>query len=430
MSNPNLYAHFLECRSVSTDTRKIKPGCLFVALRGEKFNGNSFAAEALALGARYAVIDDKNFEVPGGTILVSDTLLALQQLAREHRERLTIPVISLTGSNGKTTTKELVREVLSKKYRTFATTGNLNNHIGVPLSLLAIDDSIEIAVIEMGANHLGEIALLSSIAQPTHGLITNIGKAHIGTFGGFENIVRGKSELYQFLREHEGVVFINSQNPILANMAKRFNNPVFYPAPGDFVEVALVASDPWVQIRTETNQLITTHLVGAYNFENIAVALCIGKYFGVAAADAAQAVAEYQPANMRSQVVEKGSNKIILDAYNANPSSMAAAIDSLASMQAKNKVLILGDMFELEEEAEREHRAILQQIATKSFHAVYACGQLFFRVRDALPTAKYFETRDELIREIIKNPVRQATILIKASRGMGFERVMDVLPND
>ena len=426
MSNPNLYPKFLECCKVSTDTRQITPGCLFFALRGDKFNGNAFAAEALAKGARYAVIDDPNFEVAGRTILVADALQALQQLAREHRQRLAIPVIGLTGSNGKTTSKELVREVLSRKYRTFATVGNLNNHIGVPLSILSIDETIEIAVIELGANHVGEIALLSSIAQPTHGFITNIGKAHIGTFGGFENIVRGKSELYQFLREHAGTVFINSQNAILANMAKRFAHPIMYPGPADFVHVELVASDPWVQVKTEAGAVITTHLVGAYNFENIAAALCIGKYFEVPAAAAQQAIADYRPANMRSQVLVRGTNKIILDAYNANPSSMAAAIESLAAMHAANKVVIVGDMFELEDEADNEHRHILELIRTKNFQAAFICGHLFFRVREAAPDAKFFQTRDELMHALQAQPLQHATVLIKASRGMGLEKVLDV----
>lgn len=428
MSNLDLYEKFLACGKVCTDTRQITPGCLFFALRGEKFNGNVFAAEALAKGARYAVIDDANFEVAGRTLLTADVLLALQQLARDHRQRLAIPIIGLTGSNGKTTSKELVREVLSRKYRTFATAGNLNNHIGVPLSVLAIDEKTEIAVIEMGANHVGEIALLSSIAMPTHGFITNIGKAHIGTFGGFENIIRGKSELYQFLREHGGTVFINSQNPILANMAKRFANPVLYPAPGDFYHAELIASDPWVQVRTENGETVTTHLVGAYNFENIAAALCIGKYFGVPAREAQEAIARYQPANMRSQVIEKGSNKIILDAYNANPSSMAAAIESFAAMKAIHKVLILGDMFELEGEADREHIGILELIGSKHFDDVFLCGALFSRVRDTWPAGHYYATREELIHALRDKPIRNAAVLIKASRGMGLEQVVNALP--
>src|SRR5690606_10410469 len=293
-----------------------------------------------------------------------------------HRDQLTIPVIGLTGSNGKTTSKELLHAVLAKKFKTFATKGNLNNHIGVPLSLLSIDDTIEIAVIEMGANHLGEIADLCTIANPTHGFITNIGKAHIGTFGGFDNIIRGKSELYMHLINHQGVVFINSQNPILFNMAKRFKDPILYPAKGDYFHCELISADPYVKIRTEDGQEAETKLIGAYNFENVANALCIGKFFGVDATLALQAVAEYEPANMRSQVIRKNSNTIILDAYNANPSSMEAAIKNLAGMKAQHKVLILGDMFELEEEAETEHRHIGKLILDLGFTDVLLCGEL------------------------------------------------------
>jgi len=428
MTPTDLYAAFRACKQISTDTRTISPGCLFFALRGDRFDGNRFAAEAIEKGARYAVIDQPEFALPGRTLLVPDTLNALQQLARTHRAQLAIPVIGLTGSNGKTTSKELVREVLQKKFRTFATAGNLNNHIGVPLSILAIDETAEIAVIEMGANHVGEIALLSAIAQPTHGFITNIGKAHIGTFGGFENIVRGKSELYQFLREQNGVVFINSQNALLANMARRFKNPVLYPAVGDYLHAELLRSAPFVEVKTETGEVIATHLVGDYNFENIAVALCIGKFFGVPAADAHQAIAAYRPANMRSQLLERGSNKIILDAYNANPSSMAAAIESLAALKTERSVLVLGDMFELEGEADKEHRALLELIGSKAFHTVYLCGPLFFGVRDALPAGWFFQTRDALIGHLLLHPPAQTTVLIKGSRGMGLEKILDALP--
>jgi UDP-N-acetylmuramoyl-tripeptide--D-alanyl-D-alanine ligase len=428
MAPTDLYSLFLACGQVSTDTRSVVAGSLFFALRGDRFDGNRFAGEALEKGARWAVIDNPDFEVAGRTILVSDTLDALQALARTHRARLKIPVIGLTGSNGKTTSKELLRAVLQKKFRTFATPGNLNNHIGVPLSLLAVDQSMEMAVIEMGANHVGEIARLSDIAQPTHGFITNIGKAHIGTFGGFENIVRGKSEMFQYLREHGGVVFVNSQNPLLANMAKRFKNPVFYPAAGDFLHAELVEADPWVKVKTETGEIIATQLAGAYNFENIAVALCVGKYFGVPAAAAHEAIAAYRPANMRSQIIGRGSNQIILDAYNANPNSMAAAIESLHALHAPRKVLVLGDMFELEAEADREHRAVLELIGAKAFQDVFLCGNLFWRVRDALPSGHFFETRDAMARHLAQHPPQNATILIKGSRGMGLEKILDVMP--
>ena len=250
-----LYRNYLETGKVSTDTRHITPGSVFFALKGDTFNANEFASEAIAKGAKYAVVDDERFVKGEQYVLVEDSLVALQKLARHHRDQLTIPILGLTGSNGKTTSKELVNAVLSKKFRTHATKGNLNNHIGVPLTILSIDKSIEVAVIEMGANHLGEIALLSSIANPTHGFITNIGKAHIGTFGGFENIIRGKSELYQHLIFNNGTVFINSQNSILANMARRFNSPVFYPTPGDYYSCELIESDPFVNSKPKMVKL-------------------------------------------------------------------------------------------------------------------------------------------------------------------------------
>jgi UDP-N-acetylmuramoyl-tripeptide--D-alanyl-D-alanine ligase len=348
-------------------------------------------------------------------------------LARHHRNQLTIPVIALTGSNGKTTTKELVSAVLSKKFKTYATRGNLNNHIGVPLTILAVDPTVEIAVIEMGANHVGEIALLCEIANPTHGFITNIGKAHIGTFGGFENIVRGKAELFQHLRSNGGIVFINSLNPLLVNLAKAFDEPVFYPAEGDFYHAELLDADPRARIKAENGEEVHSQLIGAYNFENIAAALCIGKYFGVNNSEANQAVAEYVPANMRSQIVRKETNTIILDAYNANPSSMHAAIENLSRMRADNKVLILGDMFELEGEAEREHQAIGRLIKEKGFLEIYLCGNLFKAALREIPHAKYFSKKDELIVELKQFPLSHATVLVKASRGIGLETVVEFL---
>ncbi len=424
MDIASLYQLYLKSGKVSTDTRQIAPGSLFFAIKGPKYNANALAQEAIAKGAIYAVVDEKEYATDDRTILVEDVLTTLQQLARHHRDQLKIPVICLTGSNGKTTSKELLNAVLSKKYITLATKGNLNNHIGVPLTILSIDSSVEIAIIEMGANHVGEIALLSSIAKPTHGFITNIGKAHIGTFGGFENIIRGKSELYQHLITQDGVVFINSQNPILANMAKRFKNPIFYPAKGDYYQCELISADPFIKIQTEEGTILNTQMIGSYNFENIAAALCIGNYFGVEPGKAEQAVVEYVPGNMRSQIIQKGTNTIILDAYNANPSSMQAAVESLAGMKAKNKVAILGDMYELEEEAEKEHRTLGKLLQEKKLDRVYLCGTLIRAAKEECPAARHFETRELLIDELKKNPKTDSTILVKASRGMGLEGVV------
>ena len=427
MTIQELYGRYKEGGKVSTDTRQITAGSIFFALRGEKFDANEFAAEALAKGASHAVIDDARCRKDDRYILVENVLRALQDLARHHRDQLKIPVIGLTGSNGKTTSKELVNAVLGAKFRTHATKGNLNNHIGVPLTILAIDPAVEISVVEMGANHVGEIAALCNIANPTHGFITNIGKAHIGTFGGFDNIIRGKSELYQHLLSTNGVAFINTRNEILLNMAKRFQKPVLYPNRGDFYHAELLSADPYVKVRTEDGHEVQTNLVGGYNFENIATALCIGKYFGVDAADANQAIARYVPANMRSQVVQKGSNTIILDAYNANPSSMQAAIDNIAAMKAARKVLILGDMFELEEEAAAEHQAIGKLIREKGFENVYLCGTLFKSALREIPNAKYFVKKEELAQELRQYPIAGSTILVKASRGIGLETIVEYL---
>jgi UDP-N-acetylmuramoyl-tripeptide--D-alanyl-D-alanine ligase len=422
-----LYEKYVTSGKVSTDTRQIIPGSIFFALRGPRFNANALAKEALQKGAQYAVVDDPAFATGDQIMLVDDVLNALQALARLHRTHLSIPVIGLTGSNGKTTSKELVSAVLGKKYKTYATRGNLNNHIGVPLSVLSIDSSFEMAVIEMGANHVGEIALLSSIAQPTHGFITNIGRAHIGTFGGFENIIRGKSELYQHLLMHDGTVFINSQNHILANMAKRFKQPVLYPAKGDYYHAELLDADPFIRFKTAEGVKVQTQLMGSYNFENIAAALCIGKFFGVPADDANDAVATYVPGNMRSQIVNRGSNTIILDAYNANPSSMEAAIKNLASMKAPRKVVILGDMYELEEEAEKEHKKIGELLHENNIAEAYLCGPLMNAARSTYRHGRFFESREELIEHLKKHPLENAVILIKASRGMALEKVADVL---
>lgn len=427
MNINDLYKKFLASRIVSTDSRHIKEGSLFFALKGDRFNANAFSDEALQKGAAFAVIDDAQYKSSERHILVQDTLAALQDLARHHRSQLKIPVVGLTGSNGKTTSKELINVVLSQKYKTFATQGNLNNHIGVPLSILSIDEHIEIAVIEMGANHLGEIALLCSIAQPTHGFITNIGKAHIGTFGGYENIIRGKSELYDHLLRQGGTVFINSRDEILSNMAKRFREPVMYYQPGDYYTCSLTDSNPYISFRAENGETVQTNLIGAYNFENIAAALCIGKYFQVDAAAANKAIASYTPGNMRSQVVRKENRTIILDAYNANPSSMKAAVENLATMDANRKVLILGDMFELEEEAEKEHQALGKLVQELRFSEVYLCGKLMKVAQLEIPSAKHFEKKEDLIAVLKANDFAGATILVKASRGIGLEAVVDFL---
>ena len=427
MSIEFLYEKYIQHRLVSTDSRKVLPGSVFFALRGENFNGNLYARQALESGAIWAIIDDPAYADLERTTLVDDSLKCLQDLARFHRTKLKIPVIGLTGSNGKTTSKELVHAVLSKKFKTVATKGNLNNHIGVPLTILTIQDDAEMAIIEMGANHVGEIALLSSISMPTHGFITNIGKAHIGTFGGFENIIRGKTELYQFLIEHKGVVFINSANPILSAMIHRFEHPVLYPGKSDSIHITLVNQSPFLEVQSDDGPIISTRLSGVYNFENIAVALCIGKYFGVPPEQSAAAVSGYVPSNMRSQLIEKGSNTIILDAYNANPSSMEAALRNLATAGTKSKVAILGDMYELGDDTIAEHQRIGRLIQELGIDQAIVCGPLMGDAAKVNPAIKHFESKQELISHLTQNPCDQKLILVKASRGMGLETILDYL---
>ena len=421
-----LYTLFKECSGVSIDTRNITPGCLFIALRGPNFNANEFAKEALDKGAKYALVDQPEYASAPNILEISDGLITLQELAKHHRRQLNIPVIGITGSNGKTTTKELISKVLGTTFNTFATRGNLNNHIGVPLTILSISQKVEIAIVEMGANHIGEIADLCEIAQPTHGLITNIGKAHIEGFGGFEGVIRGKSELYQYLIQHDREVFINSQDPILSNMSKRFSHPIFYPEKGDFLNVTYTGSNPYLNFIGERNIEIPTKLIGAYNFNNIAAALCIAKYFKVPTVSAEEAVAQYEPTNNRSQVLQKETNTIVLDAYNANPSSMNAALENFDQMEATNKVVILGDMMELGEESDQLHREIVAT-TKKGISKVLLCGSMMMKARDANPEASCFANRDELIDWLTRNPIKDSTILIKASRGIGLEEVLEYI---
>ncbi|AYQ34181.1 UDP-N-acetylmuramoyl-tripeptide--D-alanyl-D-alanine ligase [Runella sp. SP2] len=427
MTISQLYDCFLACNGVSTDTRQIVEGCLFVALRGDKFDGNVYAKDALEKGAKYAIVDNSEYAVDNRFLLVENSLEALQQLANHHRRQLNIPVVGLTGSNGKTTTKELIAAVLSKKFRTYATKGNLNNHIGVPLTLLAIDKSYEMAVVEMGANHQKEIALLSSIAEPTHGMITNIGKAHLEGFGGIEGVRKGKGELFDWLSTSGGTVFVNGANATLQEMAneRNFSEKVLYLA--DATAPQLLEDTPLVIYQDAHQQTVHTHLTGRYNFENIAAALAIGAYFGVSDQDANAAVAEYNPTNNRSQIIQKGSNTVIMDAYNANPSSMAAAIENFGKLKAERKMVILGDMLELGDESPTEHLALGKLVAAQKFDVVILAGKLMKDALSALPKAYYFPDKFSLHNWVIDHPQQNTHVLIKGSRGMGLETVVPYL---
>lgn len=423
-----LYELYLKSTGVSTDTRKVGDGNIWFALKGPNFDANGFADQALEKGASVVVIDDNSFAKDDRYFVVEDGLTALQQLGNHHRNQLNIPFIGITGSNGKTTTKELMREVLAKKYKVHATEGNLNNHIGVPLTLLQIDASIEIAIIEMGANKVGDIAELCEIANPTHGLITNIGKAHLEGFGGVEGVIRGKSELYHHLIQRDGVIFVNSQSHVLANIAeRRMKAPLYYPAKDDYLHAELLESHPSLRLRGEGGIQVTTHLTGAFNFENICAALAVGKYFEVQPQLAFDAVAHYNPDNNRSQVIEKGTNQILLDAYNANPSSMSVALKHFAGKDAAKKVVILGDMFELGDDAPKEHESIGKLTADLNFDEVHLCGKLMEFGKLGNPNAHYWPKKEGLKARLKSKPIHNAAIMIKGSRGMSLETLLESL---
>jgi len=426
MEITKLYQCFLECKTVSTDTRKIAPGSLFVALKGDNFDANTFAAEALAKGAGYVVIDNPAYNISDKTILVNDSLDALQQLAQHHRRQLGLPVIALTGSNGKTTTKELINVVLSKKYNTTATIGNLNNHIGVPLTLLSFTNDTEIGIVEMGANHQKEIELLCSIAEPNFGYITNFGKAHLEGFGGFEGVIKGKSELYDYLQQRTKMAFVNLDDAI--QKEKTDTLPRFTFAADDYncdVRIEAVKADPMVSLKFNGLD-IQSHLIGIYNAANISAAVAIGSYFKVTDADIKDAIEGYVPANNRSQLLNKGSNSIILDAYNANPSSMAAAIINFLQLDAKHKVAILGDMFELGEESLDEHRKIVMMLADENIE-VYFIGKDFHFHKIDRSNLHFYRTFDDAKNEFDARNFMNSTILIKGSRGMSLERIVELL---
>lgn len=426
-----LYELYLKSTGVSTDTRRIGPGNLFFALKGPNFNANEFAPKALEMGASVVVIDDPKYWVEDDEryFICEDVLTTLQKLATFHRRKFNIPVIGLTGSNGKTTSKELLNAVLNQKFNTLATIGNLNNHIGVPLTLLRLKPEHEIAIIEMGANKQGDIKELCDITEPTHGFITNIGKAHLEGMGGPEGVLKTKTELFQHLRETKGTVFINSQDPILSNMAKRFENPVLYPAKGDFCEVNFLGADPFVKFSVEgVEGEYLTSMIGAYNFGNIANALTIGKFFGVEMEKAVAGIVNYKPENMRSQLIEKRTNTIILDAYNANPSSMEVAIRTFGQMTGKkHKMVILGDMFELGDHAVEEHRKLGEIVSEYPIDKVCFTGKLITSALEKAPKALYFPDPFSLRNWLEDSKLEDYLILIKGSRGMKLEGLVDFI---
>lgn len=431
MQIEKLYDIYKQYPSISTDTRNIKDNSIFFALKGANFNGNAFARQALENGAAYVVVDEVEFAKGEQYILVDDVLKALQDLALYHRQQLNIPVVGITGTNGKTTSKELVYAVLSQQFRTYATQGNLNNHIGVPLTLLSIDDSYEMAIVEMGANHIGEIEFLSKIARPTHGFITNVGKAHLEGFGSFEGVKKTKGELYDFIAKSGGTLFLQADNAHLEEMASQrtFTKVVKYGfSDTNAIVGKLLMANPYLSIawkegdKSESYE-VYTHLTGSYNTENILAAIAVGLEFGMNPATINQGIASYVPKNNRSQITKTSRNVIVADFYNANASSMAAALDNMQVLTADHKVVILGDMFELGDESFEEHKALVNKAKSLGFERLIFVGKEFFKHKD--DSAEFYKTTDEAKAEV--STLNDSFILLKASRGMAFERLLEVL---
>jgi UDP-N-acetylmuramoyl-tripeptide--D-alanyl-D-alanine ligase len=428
----NLYQQYLKHPIICTDTRSIQKDCIFFALKGDNFDANAFASAALAAGAAYAVIDDKKYFTGDNYILVEDVLTTLQDLARFHRSQLKIPVIGLTGSNGKTTTKELINAVLSEKFITYATKGNLNNHIGVPLTVLAIGTDVEIAIVEMGANHKKEIEFLCSIAQPTHGLITNIGHAHLEGFGGFEGVKQGKSELYNWLKAHDGITYIYKDNAILMEMAQTaaLQNIIFYGQDTmNAISGELQASDPFLELnwsKAGKQYRTKTNLTGSYNFENILAAICIADFFGLSPIEINTGLSAYQPNNNRSQLTQTTNNQVICDFYNANPSSMDAALKNLQNLSAQRKVAIIADMFEMGEESLMLHQKIAANAIGMGFDETLLIGKDFYAVKQE-SDARYFPNTESAMEYLQAHPVKDSLVLLKGSRGMALEKMLPLL---
>lgn len=433
MNIQELYSCFLEADGISIDTRNITPNSLFFALKGDNFDANEFAQEALNKGACYVIMDNPKFVTDRDKMfLVPNTLQALQQLANYHRQQLGLPIIALTGSNGKTTTKELIKAVLSRKYNVKATQGNYNNYIGVPLTLLQFDDETDIGIVEMGANHLNEIALLCTIAQPDYGYITNFGKAHLEGFGGFEGVIKGKSELYDYLEDNHKIAFVNMDDPRQDAKTMTFSRFTFGSKETEAnVEIEIIKHTEVAEIQLE-KQRITSHLTGQYNATNIAAAVAIGQYFGVSLAEANQAIQDYIPTNNRSQWIKQEPFAILLDAYNANPSSMELAVANFNQLPAISpKIYILGDMFELGTASEKEHQSIIKQVEETTFEQAFFIGKEFARVKDTTTSTalSFYETLADFLaqHEDVTQLLANHTVLIKGSRGMALEKIISFL---
>ena len=428
MNLSDLYDLYLHHRRITTDSRDCPKGSVFFALKGEKFDGNRYAEKALQAGCSYAVIDDPQYEVPDRTVLVDNVLDTLQQLARMHRKAMNIPVIGITGTNGKTTTKELIAAVLSSKFNILYTEGNLNNQIGVPLTLLRLTHEHELAVIEMGASHPGDITELVRIAQPNYGIITNIGKAHLEGFGSFEGVLHTKGELYDYIRKTKGKIFIKKENTLLQSIASGIEQITYGSSEDAFAYgKALPSASPflvfeWRQ-QGKTHQ-VETRLIGDYNLDNALVAIALGRYFKIPSERICRAIASYEPSNNRSQLMRTARNTVIVDAYNANPSSMKAALDNFAALDVRPKAVILGDMRELGETSDEEHAAVVALLKEGNYDKVYLCGEHFLK---AAGSFQAFATGEELNRALTSASLEGYHILLKGSHGMHLEDTIPLL---
>ena len=419
----SIHKIFLKSNGVSTDSRKVKKNDIYFSLKGPNFNGNEFAKSAIEKGACYAIVDQKEYVIDKSYILVEDCLKTLQNLANYHRKNSKAKIIGLTGSNGKTTSKELIFSVLKNKFKTIATTGNLNNHIGVPLTLLSIKEDTEIAIIEMGANHLKEIETLSNIADPDYGYITNFGKAHLEGFKNLEGVIKGKSELYNHLINKSRLIFINNRDKKQVELTKEYSNKFTFGEQNSDSIFSVKSINPTINISID-NILIESNLFGQYNIDNIAAAICIGKYFNLDNENIKAGIERYIPENNRSQIIKKGSNKIILDAYNANPTSMQLALSSFNDMKEEKKIVFIGDMFELGENSHQMHQEIVYTIEKMNFDQTFIIGDLFNKTKHS-SNIKSFKNLNDLKGNM--DEISNSAILIKGSRGMKLENILDFI---
>lgn len=425
----SIYNQYIKGRRVTTDSRSIGKGDVFIALKGENFNGNTFALQAVEAGASVAIVDDPDYLEQKKCLVVPDTLRFLQDIASYHRHQLRIPILGITGTNGKTTTKELCHAVLSVKYKTFATQGNFNNHIGVPLTLLSMDETTEFGIVEMGANHPGEIKTLCDIADPDYGIITNIGQAHLEGFGSYENIIKTKNQLYDHIRAKSGKLFVNADDPLLMELSEGIEKNT-YGRNGSFLKGEIKQSIPFLVYALKTlkgDLYIRTHLIGGYNFDNAMAASCLGAYSGISPLDIQKAIEAYQPSNLRSQLIKTTRNTIILDAYNANPSSMKAALSNFREFRAENKIVILGEMRELGANSGQAHEEIFNLTQNAGFSQIILVGDNFAHYGNNVNFIRHFTNTDDLIVWLKTQKIQSACILIKGSRGNKLERIVEYL---